>query len=60
MNYSLALALAGVAAAYILLHVLLRQTQDEGEPPAIENSIPFISPVLKMMIHKSKFHVRMR
>jgi len=60
MTSGLALALAGVAAVYLVLCVLLRQTQDEEEPPTVENSIPFITPALQMMIHKSKFYVRMR
>jgi len=60
MPYSLALALTAVAVTYTILCVLLRQTEHEEESPATENSISFVTPALKMMIHKSKFHVRMR
>ncbi|KAI0153311.1 cytochrome P450 [Xylariaceae sp. FL1272] len=42
-------ACAGVFAIYLLALAVLRLTQDENEPPVIDSSIPFISPILSLM-----------
>ncbi|KAK0735124.1 cytochrome P450 oxidoreductase [Lasiosphaeria miniovina] len=60
MASTLALALVGVFAVYFFLRALLRLTQDDKEPPAVETTIPFLSPILGMLTHKSNFHTHMR
>ncbi|KAI1323903.1 cytochrome P450 [Xylariaceae sp. FL0255] len=47
-------------ATYTLLYTLLRLTQSANEPPAIQTSIPFISPIFGMLSGMQKFSVRMR
>lgn len=39
---------AGLAASYAFLWSLLRFTQDEREPPAVNTTIPFMSPLISM------------
>jgi hypothetical protein len=41
-------ALAGAIALYCLAQILLRLTQDANEPPTLDISIPFISPMWNM------------
>jgi hypothetical protein len=60
MASTLALVLGFVAAAYVFLSALLRFTQDSKEPPAIETSIPFISPLLGLISGMQKFTVNLR
>ena len=38
----------GIFATYLLLRALLFLTQDAKEPPTIENSIPFFSPMIQL------------
>ncbi|GAP82390.1 putative cytochrome p450 oxidoreductase [Rosellinia necatrix] len=52
--------LAGIVAVYILSHALLLQTQDSHEPPLIQTSIPFLSPILGMIKHKTLYYVHLR
>lgn len=52
---------AGIAAAtYLLLVALLRFTQDSKEPISIGDSIPFITPIINMILKGSDFHRQMR
>ncbi|GAB1317462.1 hypothetical protein MFIFM68171_07672 [Madurella fahalii] len=60
MASTLAVAGASLVAVYIFLRALLSLTQDPREPQAIENGIPFLSPILAMMNKKSKFYSEMR
>lgn len=60
MTSTLALVLGSVAATYLFLFALLRFTQDWKEPPAIETSIPFISPLLGFVPGMPKFLVKLR
>ncbi len=52
--------LAGIVAVYILSYALLLQTQDSNEPPLIQTSIPFLSPILGMIKHKTLYYVHLR
>ncbi|EAQ82875.1 hypothetical protein CHGG_11051 [Chaetomium globosum CBS 148.51] len=54
------IALAGLAATYVFLRVLLNLTQDAKEPPAILTGIPFVEPLIGMIREKSRFHTRLR
>lgn len=49
-----------VAATYILLLALLRFTQDEAEPPSVNDAIPFITPVVSMLSEGTRLHRLMR
>lgn len=60
MESSLTISGVAIAAIYIVFRAILHFTQDAKEPLAIGTIIPFISPVLGMLAHKSKFYVRMR
>lgn len=60
MAPTLALALVGVFAVYFFLRALLRPTQDDKEPPAVETTIPFLGHILGMLTHQSNFHTHMR
>ncbi len=60
MPSNIAIALVGVGAAYILLRALLHFTHDAREPRAVATSIPFISPLIGMLLFKVKFYVRLR
>jgi len=55
MESTLTAAVAGIAALYVFLNALLYLSQDKREPKAVENSIPFLSPVLSMLKRKSAF-----
>ncbi|KAI0402398.1 hypothetical protein F4802DRAFT_375393 [Xylaria palmicola] len=52
--------LAGLVAVYILAYALLFQTQDSNEPPLIQTSIPFLSPILGMIKHKTLYYAHLR
>lgn len=45
-----------VATTYVFLRLLLHFTQDAKEPPAIATSIPFIGPILGMIIKRTHFY----
>jgi hypothetical protein len=60
MTSTLALVLGSVTAAYVFFSALLRVTQDSKEPPAIETSIPFISPLLGLILGMQTFTVNLR
>ena len=60
MTSSLVLVVVIGVATYVFLSALLRFTQDPMEPPAIETSIPFISPLLGMLSGMQSYVVKMR
>lgn len=60
MTSILALVLGSVGAAYVFLSALLHFTQDSKEPPAIETTIPFISPLLGLIAGMQRFFVKLR
>jgi hypothetical protein len=60
MPSMLTLVLGSVAATYVFLSALLRLTQDSKEPPAIETSIPFLSPLHGVILGMQKFTVKLR
>ncbi|KAI2466902.1 cytochrome P450 [Annulohypoxylon bovei var. microspora] len=60
MTSTLALVLGSAAAAYIFFYALLHFTQDSKEPPAIETSLPFISPLLGFIPGRQTFFVNLR
>lgn len=47
---------AGLVGTYVLFWALLHITQDAREPPTVEDSIPFIGPIIGMMRRGSGFH----
>ncbi|TAQ91216.1 hypothetical protein B7494_g441 [Chlorociboria aeruginascens] len=59
-SFPFALVLCCVAASYVFFSSLLRFTQDSKEPPVIETSIPFISPLLGLIFGTQKYTVRLR
>ncbi|KAI1410223.1 cytochrome P450 [Hypoxylon sp. FL1857] len=60
MPSTLALILGSLGAAYAFLSALLRFTQDPKEPPVIETSIPFITPLLGFLSGMPMFFVKLR
>jgi hypothetical protein len=60
MPSTLTLVLGSVAATYVFLTALLHLTQDSKEPPAIETSIPFLSPLRGVILGMQKFTVKLR
>lgn len=56
----LALAVGIAAATYILLVSLLRLTQDVKEPTSINDTIPFVTPIINMVLKGGDFHRLMR
>lgn len=61
MISNIAVALLGViVGTYIFLRALLHLTHDAREPKAVENAIPFISPILSMAAKKADFYNQMR
>ncbi|KAK7992451.1 cytochrome P450 [Apiospora saccharicola] len=60
MNFDLAVAVAGVVGTYAFLRAWLHFTQDTREPPPVEDSIPFLSPVIAMASKGAKFHQQMK
>lgn len=57
---SLAAILAGLLGLYLVLRQVLWLTQDAREPPAVATRIPFITPMIGVFKHKSKYTVHMR
>ncbi|KAI1445928.1 cytochrome P450 oxidoreductase [Annulohypoxylon stygium] len=47
-----------LAVVYVVLWVLLRQTQDPKEPPLIFDSLPFLGPVFAIIASRHKFFTR--
>lgn len=60
MPSTLALCLGSLVAAYVFLSALLHFTQDAKEPPAVETTIPFVSPLLGLIPNKQNFFVKQR
>lgn len=60
MTSTLALCLGSLAAAYAFLSALLHFTQDAKEPPVVETSIPFVSPLLGLIPGMQNFFVKQR
>ncbi|QSZ28693.1 hypothetical protein DSL72_003193 [Monilinia vaccinii-corymbosi] len=60
MTSIIALVLGSVAATYLFFLVLLHVTQDAKEPPTIETSISFISPLLGLVHGMQKYTVSLR
>lgn len=60
MPSNMALVLGSLGAAYIFFSALLHYTQDSNEPPAVETSIPFISPLFGLIPGMPKFLVQLR
>lgn len=60
MAVSLGVALGLLVATYVFLRVLLQQTQDPKEPPAILTEIPFFGPLSGMLREKARFYIRLR
>ncbi|OJD13380.1 hypothetical protein ACJ73_09208 [Blastomyces percursus] len=60
MASPLVLALGIVLGAYVFLSALLHLTQDAKEPPMIETSIPFVSPLFGLISGMQKFVVELR
>ncbi|KUI74212.1 5-beta-cholestane-3-alpha,7-alpha-diol 12-alpha-hydroxylase [Cytospora mali] len=60
MASTLTLGIGFVAAAYLFLSALLRFTQDPKEPPLLDTSIPFISPLLGLITGMQKYFVKLR
>ncbi|KAM7197953.1 Cytochrome P450 [Naviculisporaceae sp. PSN 640] len=59
MAPALAIAVGGALTAYLLLRALLYVTQDKREPPMVEATIPFVSPILGMGSKKAAFYTSM-
>lgn len=49
-----------ILGAYVFLRLLLQFTQHAQEPPVIEASIPFLTPLVGMIREKSEYHLRLR
>ncbi|KAI1175558.1 cytochrome P450 oxidoreductase [Nemania sp. FL0916] len=61
MSYQiLSTAVGGLVAAYVLFQAFLRLTQNSGEPPVVHFPIPFLGPVIGMIMRKSKFYSYLR
>ncbi|KAK7932287.1 cytochrome P450 [Apiospora marii] len=60
MPSTLALAAAAVVAAYAFLRALATLLRDPREPKAVIGTIPFLSPLLGMLVEKGGFYVRLR
>lgn len=60
MTSTFALYVESLIAAYVLLYALLHFTQDAREPPAVETSIPFISPLFGIIPGMQNFFVKQR
>ncbi|KAL2359993.1 hypothetical protein RJZ56_007146 [Blastomyces dermatitidis] len=59
MTSPLVLALGIILGAYVILSALLHLTQDAKEPPMIETSIPFVSPLFGLILGMQKFMVEL-
>ncbi|KAI2622461.1 cytochrome P450 [Hypoxylon sp. NC1633] len=51
------LAVGVVGATYVFLVFLLHLTQDAKEPPSVDNTIPFVTPIWKMIAAGSRIYV---
>jgi len=60
MTSTITLVISIVTGAYAFFAALLRFTQDAKEPPAIETWIPFLSPLLGLILGMQKFTIRLR
>ncbi|PGH29750.1 hypothetical protein GX50_07504 [[Emmonsia] crescens] len=60
MTSPLVLAFGFVTAAYAFLAALLRFTQDSKEPPVLADSIPFLSPLLGLILGMQEFIMKLR
>ncbi|KAK8044792.1 Cytochrome P450 [Apiospora rasikravindrae] len=60
MPSTLALAAAGVVAAYAFLRALAVFLRDPREPKAVIGTIPFISPLIGMLVEKGGYYMRLR
>lgn len=60
MQFSFALAATGVVAVYAFLRALAICRRDPREPTAVVGPIPFISPVLGMLMEKGGYYIRLR
>ncbi|OAX85450.1 hypothetical protein ACJ72_00175 [Emergomyces africanus] len=60
MTSPLMLALGPLVAVYAFLSALLHFTQNPKEPPMIETSLPFLSPLLGYVLGMQKFIVKLR
>lgn len=60
MPSGLVVALAGAVTVYLLLRALVRLTQDSREPPMVETTIPFITPILGMGSKKADYYIYLR
>ena len=54
------LSLVGAGATYAFLWALAYLNQDPREPQPIAGSIPFLSPLVGLMMEKESFYMRMR
>jgi hypothetical protein len=54
------IAVGFAAATYVLLFALLRLTQDAKEPTSISDTIPFITPIINMVLKGGDFHRQLR
>jgi hypothetical protein len=53
-------ALVAVLAAYIFAWVILKATQDSREPPTIDSSIPFLSPLINLIAKGPRYFTSRR
>lgn len=60
MSSMLPAALGVAVATYVLLVALLRFTQDAKEPVSISDAIPFVTPIVNMVVKGGDFHRIMR
>ncbi|KAI9170632.1 Cytochrome P450 monooxygenase nodJ [Paramyrothecium foliicola] len=54
------LFVAGLTATYVFLSTLAYVVRDSREPKTITGTIPFVSPLIGMLIEKASFYNRMR
>ncbi|KAI9158140.1 Cytochrome P450 monooxygenase nodJ [Paramyrothecium foliicola] len=54
------LSATGLAVTYIFLRAVAYMLEDPREPKTITGTVPFISPLLGLLIEKSGFYIRMR
>ncbi|KAI4604303.1 hypothetical protein KJ359_000437 [Pestalotiopsis sp. 9143b] len=55
-----ALCATGFVAVYIFLRALAYSLHDPREPKAVAGTIPFISPLIGMLMEKGGYYIRMR
>lgn len=54
MTHCIAIAALGVAVVWIVLHAILRFSQNPKEPIVILNSIPFLNPIFAILVQRYK------